>query len=561
MRIPIHIVAPYEAMVPIIQECVPLFPNLDIHYAVGDLVKGVEHAKTAERNGAAIIISRGGTAQLIKRSVTIPVIDMQLSGYDMIRSLTLANHSNYKTAIVGFSNITSGAQSIIDVMDLPLQVYTISNSEEVAPLIVELKASGYHHIVGDAITSSTANAYGLNGFLIQSGKESIIKSLEDAQLLYSYLNKNNTVSSIFNSLVMKEHPNIGILNEHNDVIYEHYTQFDQNPLSEEHIHLINADLAFNQTVITNSFIVDDIQLSVTAYETVLANNTYKVLLFEKVEPNLFSLSGITAYADTFSEPIANTSHAMQATLNCIEALHKQDEVIHLQGPQGAGKSFIVRYVHQKFAAGGILLRVDLSQFKPDQLSKIPLTKVRNIEIIHAEQCSDTSWLQSFIESCLVQHIGIFVLSEQPLDTQYVQHLRLNTIMIPSLSERAEDIPDLIQYFLTDYYHKYGTTAVKIKDDALQRLMELAPDLDISRLKSILKQAALNEKDYVITMETLNSVLTEHQKAMDPLPLQGTLKEIEIEVINRVLKEENFNQSRAAERLGINRATLWRKLKE
>ncbi|WJH31957.1 winged helix-turn-helix transcriptional regulator [Paenibacillus sp. CC-CFT742] len=44
-------------------------------------------------------------------------------------------------------------------------------------------------------------------------------------------------------------------------------------------------------------------------------------------------------------------------------------------------------------------------------------------------------------------------------------------------------------------------------------------------------------------------------------LNGTLKEIEKEIIQHVLQEENNNQSKAADRLGINRATLWRKLKE
>lgn len=84
----------------------------------------------------------------------------------MIRSLTLASQFNGQTAIVGFSNITSGAQSIIDLMDLPLKVYTIHSSEDVARLLLELKASGYRQIVGDVITVNTAKTYGLEGLLI-----------------------------------------------------------------------------------------------------------------------------------------------------------------------------------------------------------------------------------------------------------------------------------------------------------------------------------------------------------------------------------------------------------
>lgn len=44
-------------------------------------------------------------------------------------------------------------------------------------------------------------------------------------------------------------------------------------------------------------------------------------------------------------------------------------------------------------------------------------------------------------------------------------------------------------------------------------------------------------------------------------LQGTMNEIEEKIIHLVLKEEEYNQTRAAKRLGITRATLWRKLKK
>lgn len=67
MRTRVHFIAPYESMIPIIQECIPRFPQLTIQTDVGDLANGVELATQAEKNGAEIIISRGGTAQLIKK--------------------------------------------------------------------------------------------------------------------------------------------------------------------------------------------------------------------------------------------------------------------------------------------------------------------------------------------------------------------------------------------------------------------------------------------------------------------------------------------------------------
>ncbi|WP_339181175.1 PrpR N-terminal domain-containing protein [Paenibacillus sp. FSL R5-0701] len=560
MRTRVHFIAPYESMIPIIQECIPRFPQLTIQTDVGDLANGVELATQAEKNGAEIIISRGGTAQLIKKAVTIPVIDVQLSGYDMIRSLTLASQFNGQTAIVGFSNITSGAQSIIDLMDLPLKVYTIHSSEDVARLLLELKASGYRQIVGDVITVNTAKTYGLEGLLIQSGQESILRAMEDAQLVYRYLSKNHAISIILNDLVTREHPNLLILNERNEVVFENLTDFEKNPLTDNHIYLTNTSLEFHQSQIQNVFMVDDYQLTVNAYETTLNNKSYKVYMLEKGQPYAFAQFGITTFTDASMEPIVAESPAMQAVLQNIRALYENHEPIYLQGEADSGKSFLVKHIHQMYSGGGLLLQMDLTQVPPGHLHKIPLAKVRNVEINHMETRMEDPELLAFIQSCLQNQIGVFILGEQILNPQWSLDLELNTIMMPNLADRPEDLAPLMQHFLTDYYQKYGTTAVRIKEDALQLIRDQITNMNVNQLKHLIKQAALNEQDYVITTATLSRLL-DQQPSSSPMKLNGTLKEIEKEVIQFVLQEENNNQSKAAERLGINRATLWRKLKD
>ncbi|MDN4605079.1 PrpR N-terminal domain-containing protein [Paenibacillus sp. F6_3S_P_1C] len=560
MRTRVHIIAPYESMTTIIEECIPLFPQLAIQYEVGDLMKGAELAAQAERNGAEIMISRGGTAQLIKEAVTIPVIDVQLSGYDMIRSLTLASQFNGQTAIVGFANITSGAQSIIDLMELPLKVYTIHSSEEVARLLLELKASGYRQIVGDVITVNTAKTYGMEGLLIQSGKESILRALEDAQLVYRYLSKNHAISVILNNLVTKEHPNLIILDDQNEVVFENLTDFEQNPLSDNHIYLTNTNLDFHQSQVQNVFIVDDYQLTVTAYETTLSNKNYKVYSLEKGQPYAFAQFGITAYTDISMEPIVAESPAMQAVLKNIRTLYENHEPIYLLGEADSGKSFLVKHIHQMYSSGGLMLQIDLAQVPPGHLHKIPLSKVRNVEINHLENGPSEEELTSFIQACLQRQIGVFILGEQGLNPNRTLDVELNTIIMPSLVDRQEDLAPLIQHFLSDYYQKYGTVAVKMKEDALQLIRDQVPHMTVNQLRHLIKQAALNEQDYVISAETLSHLLGE-QPSSNTMKLSGTLKEIEKEIIQFVLHEENNNQSKAADRLGINRATLWRKLKE
>ena len=59
--------------------------RLLIDVVIGNLEEGLQHALKAERKGAQVIIRRGGTASLIHRNVKIPVIEIQVTGYDVLR--------------------------------------------------------------------------------------------------------------------------------------------------------------------------------------------------------------------------------------------------------------------------------------------------------------------------------------------------------------------------------------------------------------------------------------------------------------------------------------------
>ncbi|NEU30526.1 sigma-54-dependent transcriptional regulator [bacterium LRH843] len=560
MKMKVHIIAPYESMIPIVKECIPLSPDLDITYSVGDLKQGVEIAILEEKKGTDVIISRGGTAQLIKKSVTIPVIDMHLSGYDMIRSLMLASNLKDKTAIVGFSNITSGAQSIIDILDFPLNVYTVKDQEEVAPLILKLKNLGYKQIVGDVITINTSFAYGLNGFLIQSGKESIMKSIEDAKLIYGYVQHTHHMVGLFEQLILKDCKNIIIINEKNEMIYEHLVDFGSNPLSKNQLYMLNTDLAVNHHTIRKSFEFNDFIIDVTGHHHLVKGERYHIYELEKNEIRLLEQEGIKAQTDFIREPIAAASSSMQTILTYLKSLYINNEVIVLQGNKGTGKDFITNYIHQELAAEGILLSIDFLKFNYTDLDRLSLHHVRTVKLKHIDSIQDSEGLTQFMKSCLEKNIRFIIISENGLK-EIIRGFKINRIIMPNLTERKEDIFPLAQYFLSYYHQNYGTTAVKMKSDALELLENHKYPNNISDLKYLIKQIALNETNYVIQTETIQKVLSEQKPFLNILSPKGTLKEIEKEIIKIVLEEENNNQTRTAERLGINRATLWRKLKD
>ena len=78
-QLPIRIlgVAPYEGMQVAMERAAEAFPNVKIDVFTGDLEAGAAIARTCHQESYDCIISRGGTANMIRSVTNIPVIEVQ----------------------------------------------------------------------------------------------------------------------------------------------------------------------------------------------------------------------------------------------------------------------------------------------------------------------------------------------------------------------------------------------------------------------------------------------------------------------------------------------------
>lgn len=230
MKIKTLFIAPYPAMLPLIEECRKEEKELDIKIATGNLGQALPHVKHAESEGIDMIISRGGTAKLIQQETNIPVIDIQVSGYDMLRVLTLAKDFPGKKAIVGFSNITLGAKTITDILDIGIEVFTIQKEEEVETLVLELKFMGFELIMGDVVTMEAAAKAGLEGILIQSGREAIFDSFQKVKSVYHSFRRKQQENDLLRAIIKKNTDNIIILDSNAECVFEQWNTFSSPPI-------------------------------------------------------------------------------------------------------------------------------------------------------------------------------------------------------------------------------------------------------------------------------------------------------------------------------------------
>jgi DNA-binding NtrC family response regulator len=144
------------------------------------------------------------------------------------------------------------------------------------------------------------------------------------------------------------------------------------------------------------------------------------------------------------------------------------------------------------------------------------------------------------------------------------YFRLNVVNlnIPPLRQRRGDVPLLARHFLIKFSAQMKKNVVRISDEALAVLSDYAFPGNVRELVNLIERGTALAQGESIEMEHLpdhlrdRAVLSFH-KVGGQLP---TLDEQEKEYIRRVLEEVDGNQTAAAKILGINRASLWRKLK-
>ena len=142
--------------------------------------------------------------------------------------------------------------------------------------------------------------------------------------------------------------------------------------------------------------------------------------------------------------------------------------------------------------------------------------------------------------------------------------RLNVIQIhlPPLRERRDDILPLAHHFLKKYQQETGKSVTGISESALSLLTRYSWPGNVRELENVIERAVILGRGSQIMPDDLPPTLTggrDFSTLEKALERQLTLEELEREYTLRILEQTGGNKYRAAQILGIDRKTLYRKL--
>lgn len=141
--------------------------------------------------------------------------------------------------------------------------------------------------------------------------------------------------------------------------------------------------------------------------------------------------------------------------------------------------------------------------------------------------------------------------------------RLNvvSIQIPTLHERREDIPLLTRHFIERFAPELKKPVADISDGALKMLMDHNWPGNVRELENAIERAMVTSRSTVLTEEDFQFLVNNHNGKKDwVIPQNVTLDEVEKQVIVETLQRMNGNIKETAAALGIDRSTLYDRIK-
>ena len=145
---------------------------------------------------------------------------------------------------------------------------------------------------------------------------------------------------------------------------------------------------------------------------------------------------------------------------------------------------------------------------------------------------------------------------------FYHRLNVVNIHVPSLSARRDDIPALVKQFVTEFNERYNRKIDGFDNESLQRLCDADWPGNVRELRNAIERCVILADGPILHWDGGN--ITEDEKERLPVIFSNdeffTLTQLEQEYINHVLKCFDGKKNKAAQILGIDKTTLWRKLR-
>jgi transcriptional regulator with PAS, ATPase and Fis domain len=583
--------------------------------------RAVQIGKDLESKGADVIISRGGTAALLRNNLSIPVLPIPISAFDYVENVIEATKYGKNIGISIYGASISGIEVFEHHFQVKIRQIIYEDPESLHEGILQAVNEGVKVIIGGNFSLKVCQKVGLPCILMSSTEGTIRNVIEEAKLVASIRRqeeeKTRRTEAIINSV---SEGIIAIDNSRRIVVFNKAAReiLKINEFSDLNANSLAYDMGLHEIIRKRSPSLQDLK---KIGEVQVMTNLMPVYLGEEIIGAIASFSEVSkviraeqkvrsSFTRGFSAKytlgsIVYKSHAMKHVIDQTVQFSCSDSTVLITGESGTGKELLAHAIHNlsprnkwPFVAINCLsipenlLESELFGYEEGAFTgakkggKMGLFELAHRGSIFLDEIGSISEplqtrLLRVLEQKEVMKIGgdriikvnvrIIAATNKDLLNEIMNdkfrmdlYFRFNilNIQIPPLRERKEDIFPLFMSSLDFFAKKYGKKMERIPKELSEMLLGYSWPGNVRELENFVERFVLVAKGPDQYEAVIKSLLNEFQKAEELLAriASGGSASTSDNDLNSVIQRFHTKKGEIAKKLGVSRATLWRRTK-
>lgn len=575
------------------------------------------HAKALVEQGCQILLCTGATASFLQKKLNIDIQILRSGTFDVIQAIS--NLKQYKRIALMGNASSVNLENYADIFALDIKHFNYDSYLDAKKTVQLIKKQGFDAIIGSPIAVELAMNENLVGYLamsVPSIKDLLQNALRTLEKIKREQNITLRLTEIFNHLnegicFISKQKKISFINDSMSKLLEkdpaalfNQSAFDifqglNFDIDDENAHQLiqfeKKKLAVYISKLKNDHINGYI-LSVQELNALEHSSSQ----FRKVTTKNFS----TRYS--FDQVVSQDAN-FKKTIDLAKAYAKTDSTILITGESGTGKEVLAQSIHhysrrskapfvaincasfpeslleselfgydegaftgaKKNGRMGLIEAAHNGTLFLDEIGDMPLhLQTRFLRVLQERQIHRLGSVVSHavnIRVIAATHADLEELVKQGrfrADLYY--RLNILRVFVPALRQRQTDILYLASLFLT----RYQRTLDDLPEVMLKAIKKYSWPGNIRELENIIERIhvllqldqKLMQSDFLHQQLPELFIFSNDQVQAPPSPLKELKINQELDLIQQTIKEVDGDLDLAAQKLGVSRTTLWRRMK-
>lgn len=549
------------------------------------------------------IVSRGGTADILKRVIDLPIITADVTDFDVIKALSTAKEFGNIIGFLGYKgdHILYDFPLISNLLNIEIVQFSYSNTTDIEEQLEKAYAEGIRTmVVGSFIAENTSKKIGFNTVLVRSSRRAVMMAMNRAEEIVYALNRERKISSMLKTIMNLS--NDGIISTDNQKKVNFVNLAAESILKVQDKDIIGKNIestilgktktpiSLNKPIVgkierinNNELLMNYFPIKSGHENCGLVINFANIENIQEMEQKIRKQLHEKGFEAQYNfEDIIGTSKRLLQTIFVAKKFGMTDHTVLIRGETGTGKEMFAHSMHNiSKRATGSFIAVNCGAFPEnlldselfgysegaftgavkggktglielahrgtlflDEIDKMPMNL--QVKILRVLQEKEIRPIGS--EKVIPVDIRIIAATNRDLleltkQNEFLRDLyfRINVlnIYIPPLRERKEDILLLMNYFC--HKHSFMISIDIFTQDIKEKFIEYSWPGNIRELENLLKRylTLVSSQGAEIEKSSLKNYFPEFYDLYTPIPKNDIYDDRYIKILPGSYKQMKY----------------------